>query len=395
MITREMPKGVEIHGKGLRLTFFINGERCRESIGISPSSQNIAAAGARLQKIERDINRGTFNYEREFPHSLRVKRMQEANKAAVLTFGQAADSYLKTVADKTPATVDQYTNALGVFRVLLGEDTPVMEITHTQIAELVGSYPWASSKLKNNYLIPLRGTFALLYKGRAAYDSPMHGISNAKIVSKKPDPLDPEERDLILADMRQRYDIRVWAYFAWAFFTGMRPEEIIALRWSDVDFRKASCMVQRVRTFKGSEREGSKTHAARPVLLTPQAIEALTVMRPFTQMKGGDIFEHPTTGAPWHDDRSQRDTFWKPTLARLGIRSRRPYTTRHTCASVALMAGVNAGFMAQQLGHSTRMFLDIYATWINGKQDQDQMALLAKATAPAPAIPEPDQAAHK
>jgi integrase len=258
-----------------------------------------------------------------------------------------------------------------------------MHITHTQIAEIVGSHPWASAKLLNNYLIPLRGVFALLYKGRDALDSPMVGIQNAKVVKKEPDPLSAEERDLILSDMRAHYDVRVWAYFAWAFFTGMRPEEIIALRWSDVDFRSGSCRVQRVRTFKGTEREGSKTHSTREVLLTPQAMEALTAMRPYTQMKAGDIFEHPALGAPWHDDRAQRDTFWKPTLARLGIRARRPYTTRHTCASVALMAGVNPAFMSQQLGHSTRMFLDIYARWINGKRDLDQMALLAKAAAPA------------
>lgn len=27
------------------------------------------------------------------------------------------------------------------------------------------------------------------------------------------------------------------AYFEFAFFTGMRPDEILALRWNDVDFR--------------------------------------------------------------------------------------------------------------------------------------------------------------
>lgn len=44
------------------------------------------------------------------------------------------------------------------------------------------------------------------------------------------------------------------------FFTGLRPEEAIAVRWSDVDLRTETIRIQRVRTFKGSERKGTKTN---------------------------------------------------------------------------------------------------------------------------------------
>ena len=115
---------------------------------------------------------------------------------------------------------------------------------------------------------------------------------------------------------------------------------------------------------------------------TPQAIEALAIMKQYTKMKKGDVFEHPVLNAPWHDDRSQRDTYWKPSLIRCGIRYHRQYCTRATCATAALMEGVDPSFMATQLGHSIKMFFETYAKWISGKRDKAQVALLAASTAP-------------
>jgi hypothetical protein len=61
--------------------------------------------------------------------------------------------------------------------------------------------------------------------------------------------------------------------------------------------------------------------------------------------------ENPNTGEPWHDERSQRDTFWAPTLKGLGIRSRRAYATLATYRSAALAARVPPGDVVQQAGH--------------------------------------------
>ena len=100
--------------------------------------------------------------------------------------------------------------------------------------------------------------------------------------------------------MRKHHDSRVVASFAFAFSTGMRPEELIGLRWEDIDWRQATARVQRVRTFKGSE----------------------------------------------------RDRCWKATLKRLGIRERRSYCTRHTDCTAARMAGLKPAYIASQAGHT-------------------------------------------
>jgi integrase len=40
------------------------------------------------------------------------------------------------------------------------------------------------------------------------------------------------------------------------------------------------------------------------------------------------------------------------------------------------MAGLNPAFMVKQMGHSLEMFFKVYADWINGDNDDRQLALI-------------------
>lgn len=85
------------------------------------------------------------------------------------------------------------------------------------------------------------------------------------------------------------------------------------------------------------------------------------------QELGRRIFENPNTDRPWNDERCQRDTFWQPALRASGIRRRRAYQTRHTCATNALSAGANPAYIARQMGHkNAKMLFTVYAKWIDG-----------------------------
>lgn len=368
--------GIEVRPGSIRIKFVLNGETIRERLTLNrqplaPTPANVKYAQRLSADIKRRIAQGTFHFADFFPDSPRAK-------VEVGTFGQLADLWLASKGQLEEATKDQYANAIALWKRLLGADKRMVDLTYQVLSAKIGAHPWASPKSANNYLIALRGVFEFEYNGRRAADNPIIGIKNLTVVKKLPDPLTPDERDAILNDMR-RYDDRVWAYFVFAFYTGMRPEEIIALQWGDIDFSRKTARVQRVRTFRGSEREGSKTHAEREVDLTAPALNALARVRPFTFMKSADIFENPVTGKPWHDERSQRDHYWTPTLKRLGIRHRRAYNTRHTYATVALMAGVKPPYIAAQLGHTnTKMLFEKYARWIEAAdKGQERKALEA------------------
>lgn len=73
------------------------------------------------------------------------------------------------------------------------------------------------------------------------------------------------------------------------------------------------------------------------------------------------------TGKPWHDERSQRDYYWKPALRKLEIRYWRPCCTRHTYAPVALMESTRH-IPRASLGmrKNTKTLFEKYAKWIVG-----------------------------
>ncbi len=145
------------------------------------------------------------------------------------------------------------------------------------------------------------------------------------------------------------------------------PEwEIIALRWDDIDWNNRTTRVERAKTFKGQFKDLKKTSEVRDVDLVDRAINALQAQKAFTYLKSAEVFENPVTGRPRHDERSQRDHYWKPSLENLGIRARRTYQTRHTYATTALMAGVNPAYIARQLGHANaKKLFRVYAKWID------------------------------
>jgi integrase len=355
--------GVELRDKSIRVNFTFAGKFERMTLDIPPTPGNERYAIRLVQQIRTAIANQTFSWPEFFPDSVQAKNAAGAQRL----FGATADLYVQSVGQLSPATRDQYTNAARFWKDLFGAHTAVDTLTHAVLKAKIGGHPWASPKLLNNHLIALRGIFGLLYHGVTAAANPMTGILNSKVVKKQPDPLSTAERDSILADLSEHYDTRVWAYFVVAFYTGMRPEELIALRWGDVDWVHGSIHVGRVRTFRGSERDGSKTHTERDVDMTTPVIDALKRMKPYTFMKDGDIFENPVTCRPWHDERSQRDHYWVPSLKRLGIRKRRPYSTRHTFATTALMADLNPNYVARQLGHTNaKMLFEKYAKWIDG-----------------------------
>lgn len=384
--------GVEVRDSSIRIKFVLDGKTIRERVtlngkSLEPTPANIKYATRLAADVRRRIAQGIFTFAEFFPDSPRAKAQDKEPE----TFGKLADLWLEAQGRLADATRDQYATAVRFWKKLLKENTLVKDISHKYLAAKIGGYPWPSAKTHNNYLIALRGIFALEYRGAAAINNPLGGIENMPTIKKLPDPMTIEERDTILADMASRYDARVHAYFLWMFYTGMRPEEAIALRWSDIDWNRQVARVQRVRTFKGAERDGSKTNTERDVDLLPQALDALKTMKAHTYMlkveregdadTAADIFQNSVTGRPWHDERSQRDNYWRPSLKRLGIRWRKAYNTRHTFATVALMAGVPPAYIADQLGHSVKMLLDKYARWIPGNDNGSARAMLAAAMA--------------
>jgi integrase len=349
--------GVELRDKSIRIGFSYQGEWCRETLKIKPTEANRRYAENLVARIRKEIDQEVFNYADHFPDSKKVG----VTAGSGTTLGQACEAWLETKGRLAPKTKNQYRNATEVWARELGASKPLRAITHDVIARKVGGKAWASPKLLNNYLICLRGVFKLALRSGWVLSDPTDGIGNSKVQLKAPDPLSAEEASKVLAWLKKNAPVQVWAYFLFAIATGMRPEEIIALR--DEDIAGTRIHVRRARS--NGKLGPLKTHEERWVDLTAPALQAIKAMKG----KGveGFIFSSPTTGKPWHDERSQRDHYWTPALKALGIRHRRAYCTRHTYATMSLAAGANPGYVARQLGHrTTAMLFRVYSRWIEG-----------------------------
>ena len=181
------------------------------------------------------------------------------------------------------------------------------------------------------------------------------------------------------------HSMRIYAaYFEFALYTGMRPSEIAALRWEEVDKEKRLVNVCRiVADYKIEER--TKTRNVRQVMLNSRALHALEQAELEAQQRAlqsrrkraeSPYVFPPTKNFEFIQQSSVTDKHFQAALTELGIRARRQYNCRHTYATMCLMAGMNPAFIATQLGHSVQMLLSTYARWINSSTDWSELGKL-------------------
>ncbi len=361
--------GIKPHGKGIQVTFYWNGDRFRPTLKISPTPANIKYATRLKGEIERAISLGNYtldNYAAHFPTSRIARAAPEKQQRQ--TFRQIAVLWMAASSHLANGTRIKYQQALDFWLNRIG-DEPIENIQYSTIAALANSQGWGA-KNRNNMLIPLRGVLETAFLDGVIDSSPADRIKNAKVQKEPPDPLTAEEVDAVLNHM-QKYDPQIVNVIEFAFFTGMRPSEVIALRWGDIDYIRRLARVQRARTF-GME-HATKTFTVRDVELNSRAQSALARQKQHTFLKDGYVFENPVTGEAYSEERPLRRAYWNPTLKALGMRERNFYQTRHTYATLNLMAGANPMWVATQLGHANmQMLLKVYAKWIDGADKSNE-----------------------
>ena len=155
-----------------------------------------------------------------------------------------------------------------------------------------------------------------------------------------------------------------------AFWTGLRTSELIALLWDDIDWIKKEMRISRALTQASKVPESTKTTSGtRTVKLLPDALFALQEQKRFTFLAGEQVFHNPKTDKPWFGDQAIRRTLWVHALKKAGVRYRNPYQTRHTYASMMLSAGESLPWLSNQMGHSNVLTTaKIYAKFIPSAQ---------------------------
>lgn len=370
--------GVDAKNGALRVRFTYQGRRYTETVNLPPTAANLKSVERLSGRLRQEIALGVFDYAATFPESKFAKAQAAAAPEAVIvqTVEQYAKAWTKTLTGEK-STLAGYRTQMFNFWVpakveYAGQETrlgdiPVPAVRHTHIATIIAqkAETGASGKTTNNLLIPLRAMFESAEADGVIEDSPIEKVHNRRHQKKPIDPFDRTEMDAIIV-YQDRYPVTVLNYFTFAFCTGMRSSELIALQWGDIDWNRCTATVQRAQVRH--VQKGTKTHQVREVDLNDMAMATLRAQKAVSFMRGPNavIFCDPE-GKPWLSERRLREQFFQPALRACGIRQRPAYNTRHTYATLALMAGVNPAYIATQLGHAdTTMLFKHYAKWITG-----------------------------
>ena len=162
--------------------------------------------------------------------------------------------------------------------------------------------------------------------------------------------------------------------FEVAIVTGMRPEEYLGLRWSDVDIVKQTVMVQRTLVWRRQKvgwyfGEPKTNKSRRTIPLTEKLVKDLTKLRRKQNERRLKLGSKWTSlnlvfpsdlGTPLSVRNLDRRHF-KQILIAAKLPDIRLYDLRHTCATLLLAAGENPKVVSERLGHSSIVLtLDCY-----------------------------------
>jgi integrase len=286
------------------------------------------------------------------------------------------DKWLESCKKKVGGrTYQDYVNILRLhIRPALGKKK-LSTLRPLQIQDLV-------NKLQEKGLAArsVRHAHAILYralqqavKWRILTSNPAALINLPKQVKKEMKAFSPEEaRKFLKACADDKYGL----VFELALISGMRPEEYLALQWSDLDFQQNTVTIQRVvvweRWTKAVYFAEPKTNKSRRTIPLPSylmyKLQEYRKHQLEHKLRMGEKFknEHNLVFASETGTiisiRNLQGRHFKPILMKAKLPDIRLYDLRHSCATLLLVAGENPKVVSERLGHSSIVLtLDVYS----------------------------------
>lgn len=363
----DMPAGVECVGERLRIRFTWNKARRCETLPYPQTPKGIAAAAGLLDQVKQLIRLDMLTedkYLELFPGTSYVLGKLTP------TFGEYAQTWLdgRVIVANTRNNYKRVLNSYWMPSLAMQR---IDEIRSLQLRKIDQETIWPSTTDRRFALNTLSGIFKAAMADELVNRNPTLAIVRSKVQKPEVDPYQQAEADQVIAWLYANLTgrLQVYAYyFELAFYTGMRPCEMLALQVGEVDIERRRLRVRRV-MVKGEVHERVKTKYARDVLLNDRALNAL---RGALEMERGDspyVFLPAEGGGKFIASENTPKRYLQMALEKLSIRPRRQYATRHTYATICLMAGMTPAFVARQLGHSVQVLLETYARWIDSDSD--------------------------
>lgn len=329
------PLKIYTRGKQIWLYRRVDGKKCEYASGYEHTSQNMAY----LSKNGDIIFWQIYN--------------QKHNKLAPEVIKLDFSSYGKTVLDATEAdrNIKSHKAALKQFETLC-ETFGTLELDEIKSLNVSA---WQTKMSQNGYsaktIKNYRSVLSLILhyaRGDGLITiNPLEFVRTPKEAKKEIFAFKLDEIKQIIAHAKVGFKNLLQL----AFFSGMRPSEIIALEWSKVDFKSDSILVDKNRVDGvDSLPKGDKV---RRIDMLPQVKEALQRQWFLTGDKSEHVFL-TSFGKPFMKT-EHIDNQFKKLLSNLNLPIVRFYTTKKSFITLMKSLKMNESWLIQQVGHEDKL----------------------------------------
>jgi len=357
--------------------FRYQGMRCREQTLLDDTLANRQRLEVFMEKIDREIKQEAFVYEKYFPNSTNLARVEKTlsfekagtaatQKGESPLFREFVDewylenevawkiSYQKTVKGNIECHLMPLFGDKEVSHITKGD---ILKF-RSSLAKVPNGKKTGLSSTRINHIMTTLRMILNDAAERFHFSTPFVGIKPLKVPPTDVDPFTIEEINLFLSKVRSDYR----DYYTVRFFAALRTGEIDGLQWQYVDFERRLILIRE--TLVEGRVETPKTAGSiREVYMSGPVLEAMKRQQEMTGHLGKFVFCNRAGEALDHRNITQR--IWYPTLKYLNMKPRRPYQTRHTTATLWLAAGENPEWIARQMGHtSTEMLFTVYSRFV-------------------------------
>jgi integrase len=291
-----------------------------------------------------------------------------------VSFTAFVTDWLKNLTGVKPSTRRAYASTITRTLIPAFGDRWLEELDVVTVNGFLGRQTTAGRKPKT-----VQNQLALLSKilsdAKEAHHLAVNPLSGSRAL-RRPRPMKAEDRQEVEAfapdEVIRLLDALDPSYVplvqTWV-STGLRPGEVIALQWGDLNWAAKAIEVRR--TYYGREGVDLVLKTLRSRRSVDIGDQLLAVLGRLARERFGEGPIDPslpvflTRGGQRIDVDSFRKHIWTPALVKAGLSYRKPYALRHTFATLLLSQGQSVRYIADQLGHSTAMMtLNVYAKWL-------------------------------
>ena len=340
--------------------------------------------GKRLQRAETfyGVKREAQKREREL---MQERDTSKFIKPAKLVTDNLFEDYLSSlfIRDNTRHTYKNkyetyFQKELGKVEIAKVSSTLIQNIYRVMLDRGI-----SATTVRHTHAI-LKSTFKFAVEKRYIHENPFEKVKLPKQTQPKINYLDlVETKSFIEAADGERYG----PAFIFQIHTGQRNEELMALTWSDVDFRRKTLNINKACLWvRSSFKKFQSTKSKNSNRVIPLADDQVEFLQHHLTNQQGEINKRRTKGLSYNSELNlifpkqdgEPPSICAPRLAfkkilkksKVSNQKLRWYDLRHTHATLMLDQGVVVTLLAQRMGHSVEILLRHYASYLASRDHE-------------------------